>query len=102
MLASLPTWFWEEQFGMVLVEAMAAGVPVVASSARARSPRSSGAGARRYVAPGDWVGLAGRARRAAARAPRPTSCATRERVRRLSTAAAADRLAGAYQRLLAD
>src|SRR5207248_1174588 len=32
VLASLPTWSWEEQFGMVLAEAMAARVPIVASS----------------------------------------------------------------------
>jgi glycosyltransferase involved in cell wall biosynthesis len=35
VLASLPVWFWEEQFGMVLAEAVAARVPIVASSSGA-------------------------------------------------------------------
>lgn len=34
-LPSLPTPYWEEQFGMVLVEAMACGVPIVASASGA-------------------------------------------------------------------
>ena len=35
VLASLPTRFWEEQFGMVLAEAMAAGLPIVAAESGA-------------------------------------------------------------------
>src|SRR5262249_32691510 len=35
VLASLPVWSWEEQLGMVLVEAMASGVPVLASTSGA-------------------------------------------------------------------
>lgn len=35
VLASLPTPLWEEQFGMVLAEAMAAGVPIVAAASGA-------------------------------------------------------------------
>ena len=31
----LPRCFWEEQFGMVLAEAMAAGLPIVASASGA-------------------------------------------------------------------
>src|SRR5262249_5690732 len=34
-LGSIPTWSWEEQFGMVLAEAMAAGVPVVTTGSGA-------------------------------------------------------------------
>ena len=35
VLASLPIRLWEEQFGMVLAEALAAGAPIVASSSGA-------------------------------------------------------------------
>jgi glycosyltransferase involved in cell wall biosynthesis len=56
VLASLPTWSWEEQFGMVLAEAMAAGAPILASSSGA-IPEVAGARAR-YFVPGDWPALA--------------------------------------------
>ena len=55
VLASLPVWFWEEQFGMVLVEAIAAGLPIVASTSGA-IPEVVGDQAS-YFAPGDWIGL---------------------------------------------
>ncbi|MGD0198645.1 MAG: glycosyltransferase family 4 protein [Solirubrobacteraceae bacterium] len=56
VLASLPTWSWEEQFGMVLAEAMQAGRPIIASSSGA-IPEVAGSSAR-YFSPGDWPGLA--------------------------------------------
>jgi glycosyltransferase involved in cell wall biosynthesis len=56
VLASLPIWSWEEQFGMVLAEAMAAGTPIVASGSGA-IPEVAGPGAR-YFTPGDWPALA--------------------------------------------
>ena len=56
VLGSLPVWFWEEQFGMVLVEAMAAGLPVLASSSGAIP--EVGGDAFTYFSPGDWLGLA--------------------------------------------
>jgi glycosyltransferase involved in cell wall biosynthesis len=100
VLASLPTWSWEEQFGMVLAEAMASGVPVIASSSGA-IPEVAGTAAA-YFSPGDWRGLArilalelasgeGSARAAAARG----------RASELSTEAAAARIAAAYDELLA-
>ncbi len=46
VLASLPTLYWEEQFGMVLAEAMAAHVPVARGRRAARSRRSSAGTAR--------------------------------------------------------
>ncbi len=56
VLASLPTRHWEEQFGMVLVEAMAAHVPIVAASSGA-IPEVVGESGELFP-PGDWVGLA--------------------------------------------
>ncbi len=96
VLGSLPVWSWEEQFGMVLVEAMACGVPILASSSGA-IPEVVGESARLF-APGDWVALAGRLRDALAD-PRPHAVAEPERVERFSAAAAAARLADAYDTL---
>jgi glycosyltransferase involved in cell wall biosynthesis len=56
VLGSLGTPVWEEQFGMVLAEAMAAGVPILASTSGA-IPEVLG-GQARLFAPGDWPGLA--------------------------------------------
>jgi glycosyltransferase involved in cell wall biosynthesis len=95
VLASLPTRFWEEQFGMVLAEAIAAGLPIVASASGA-IPEVAGAAAR-YFAAGDWIGLADTlsemlAQRHAALADAPA--------RRYDSQAAAARLASAYEELL--
>jgi glycosyltransferase involved in cell wall biosynthesis len=100
VLASLPTPTWEEQFGMVLVEAMAAGIPIVASTCGA-IPEVAGPSAD-YFAPGDWLGLA----RLLAEGPLSRPPGTRvehpaERLRRFSSTAAAGRLAGAYESVLA-
>lgn len=93
--------FWEEQFGMVLPEAMAAGLPILASRSGA-IPEVTEASAALFD-PGDWMGLA----RALAEGPLARPPAARvehpaELVRRYSTAAAAERLASAYERVLAD
>jgi glycosyltransferase involved in cell wall biosynthesis len=96
VLASLPVWSWEEQFGMVLVEAMACGVPVLAASSGAIPEVLGDAG--RLFSPGDWVGLAALMRDALA-SPRLHSVADPERVERFSAAAAAERLAEAYSTL---
>jgi glycosyltransferase involved in cell wall biosynthesis len=98
-LGDVPRFFWEEQFGMVLAEAMAAGLPIVASSSGA-IPEVAGDSAE-YFVPGDWPELA----RVLAEGPLARSPGERvdhpaERVREFSTEAAAERLAAAYDRLL--
>jgi glycosyltransferase involved in cell wall biosynthesis len=93
VLASLTIPLWEEQFGMVLAEALAAGVPVIASTSGA-IPEVVGRGAT-LVAPGDWIGIAAGIRDAPAEAHHP------ELVERYSLPAAAARLAAAYDRVLA-
>jgi glycosyltransferase involved in cell wall biosynthesis len=99
VLASLPTRLWEEQFGMVLAEAMAAGLPIVASSSGA-IPEVVGPDGR-YFTPGDWLGLA----RALAEGPLARPAGTRvdypaERLAPFSSTVAAGRLAAAYERVL--
>jgi glycosyltransferase involved in cell wall biosynthesis len=101
VLASLPTRFWEEQFGMVLAEAMAAHVPVVASTSGA-IPEVLGAHGRMF-APGDWVGLArALADGPLAGAPGQRAAPERERERLFSAEAAASRLRGVYDELIAE
>jgi glycosyltransferase involved in cell wall biosynthesis len=56
VLGSEPTWSWEEQFGMVLVEALAAHIPVIAAASGAIPEVLDGNAT--LFAPGDWVGLA--------------------------------------------
>ena len=95
VLASLPTKTWEEQFGMVLVEAMAAGTPVVTTTSGA-IPEVVGSDAD-LVAPGDWMALA----RTLQNGPLARPPATRRdvdpaRLERFSTMAAAQRLRAAY------
>jgi glycosyltransferase involved in cell wall biosynthesis len=91
VLASLPVWHWEEQFGLVLAEAMAAGVPIVAAASGAIPEVLAGHGT--LIRPGDWLGIA----RAIAAPPEP---APRELAERYSAAAAAERIAAAYDRVL--
>jgi glycosyltransferase involved in cell wall biosynthesis len=94
VLASLATWSWEEQFGMVLAEAMAAGTPIVASSSGA-IPEVAGDYAR-YVSPGDWVTLAERLQEILSDEAQPVAQAGGL----YSTDAAAARLAAAYDFVL--
>jgi glycosyltransferase involved in cell wall biosynthesis len=99
VLASLPTPRWEEQFGMVLAEAMAASLPIVASSSGA-IPEVLGASGRLF-APGDWLGLARRLSEGPLSNPPGTRVEyPRELLARYSSTAAAERLASAYARVL--
>lgn len=92
--------FWEEQFGFVLAEALASGLPIVASSSGA-IPEVVDGNAELFT-PGDWMGIASilaagpLSRPPAERVEHPA-----EIVRRYSTEAAAERLAAAYDRVLA-
>jgi glycosyltransferase involved in cell wall biosynthesis len=92
VLASLPTKGWEEQFGMVLIEAMATGTPVIACASGAIPEVLGGAGT--LVEPGDWRGIA-RALADGPGAPAPAGL-----LDRFSVGAAAERTGAAYARVL--
>jgi glycosyltransferase involved in cell wall biosynthesis len=99
-LGDVPRCFWEEQFGLVFAEAMAAGLPIVTTTSGAIPEVVGDSG--EYFAPGDWMELA---RKLAAgplsRPPGERVAHPSERVRRYSTTAMAERLADAYDRVLA-
>ena len=96
----VPRAFWEEQFGLVLAEAMGAGLAIVTTTNGAIPEVLAGTSAQ-LVAAGDWMGIA-RALAAGplGRAPGERVDYPQELVRRYSTTAAAERLAAAYDRLL--
>jgi glycosyltransferase involved in cell wall biosynthesis len=96
VLGSLAVPLWEEQFGMVLAEAMAAGVPVLASASGAIPEVLGGQG--QLFRPGDWPELARLLREQVLAAP-----PRREGydVSAYTLEAAAGRLRAAYERVLA-
>jgi glycosyltransferase involved in cell wall biosynthesis len=99
VLASLPRRGWEEQFGMVLAEAMASGTAIVAGRSGAISEVVGDQAA--LFEPGDWFGLAKALLDGPlSRAPGQRVPHDAERIALFSLPAAADRLASAYQRLL--
>jgi glycosyltransferase involved in cell wall biosynthesis len=99
-LFDIPRAFWEEQFGLVLAEAMAAGLDIVASNSGAIPDVVGPDGC--YFPPGHWMGLA---RRLVAgplsRAPGERVVHDPQRVALYSIDAAAERLAAAYDEVLA-
>ena len=96
----VPRGFWEEQFGMVLAEAMASGLDVFAGRSGAIPEVLGGAGT--LVMPGDWFAIAEAlaygplARRPGDRVPYPVDL-----LERYSAEAAAERLAGTYREVAA-
>jgi glycosyltransferase involved in cell wall biosynthesis len=100
VLASLPVWFWEEQFGMVLAEAVAARLPVIAAASGAIPEVLRGQAP--TFPPGDWVSLAQLlASGPLSRAPGERVSYDPELASAYSGRAYADRLASAYERVLA-
>ena len=99
VLASLPVWFWEEQFGMVLAEAAAARLPVIASASGAIPDVLRGQAP--TFPPGDWTELARLlASGPLARPPAERVEYDREFLELYSGRAYAERLADAYERVL--
>ena len=97
---AIPRAFWEEQFGLVLAEAMSAGLDIVATTSGAIPEVLSGTGAP-LVAPGDWLGIArALASGALTRPPAERVAYPPATVERYSAKAAAVRLASAYNELL--
>lgn len=98
-LLDLPRSFWEEQFGYVLAEAMAAGLDIVASDSGAIPEVLGGQGA--LVAAGDWMGIARHlAAGALSRPPGARVTYPDALLERYSVQAMAARLGGAYDALL--
>lgn len=100
VLASLPIWSWEEQFGMAMLEAMFAGVPVLASTSGAIPEVTRGTAT--LFAPGDWIGLAAALERGPLAAPpdSPLRVPLPPELEVYSGRRAAERLAEAYERVL--
>lgn len=95
-----PRFFWEEQFGMVFAEAMAAGLDIITTDSGAIPEVLEGHGS--LVPAGDYIGMA----EALWRGPLSRSPGTRvaypkDLVTLYGAEAAAARLAAAYDRVLA-
>ena len=97
----IPRAFWEEQFGFVFVEAMAAGLDIVATTNGAIPEVLQGQGT--LVPAGDYIGMARALAAGALSRPAGTRVAyPAELLQHYSVGAFADRLATAYDRVLAD
>ena len=98
VLASLPTMYWEEQFGMVLIEAMAAHLPIVAAASGA-IPEVVGSSGTLFSS-GDYIGLADALEDGPlARPPGTRVSPEAGRLERFASGAAAARLRDAYEAL---
>jgi glycosyltransferase involved in cell wall biosynthesis len=98
-LFDIPRAFWEEQFGMVLAEAMAARLDILAAASGAIPEVLQGQGT--LFACGDWPGLARQLAEGPLRRPPGERVSyPADLVQRYSTTAMAGRLAVAYDRVL--
>jgi len=96
----VPRVFWEEQFGLVLAEAMAAGLAIISTTSGA-IPEVLADTPAELLAPGDWMGIASALAAGPLREPPGKRVAyPEEALQRYSTAAAAARLTGVYDELL--
>jgi len=99
VLPSLPTQGWIEQFGYVLAEALACGVPVIGSDTGA-IPEVVGDGSRIYPA-GDASALADRILQVSKRPHAALAAAARARaVKLFSSEKLASDLSGFYEEVL--
>lgn len=99
VLASLPTMYWEEQFGMVIAEALASRLPVIAADSGAIPEVLDGEGA--LFPAGDWLGLSRELEVGPLSTPPGTrSAGAPELVARYSSDEAAGRLSAAYEEVL--
>ena len=100
ILPSIPVHFWQEQFGMVLLEAMASGLPVISTFSGSIPEVVGDAGV--LIQPNDPVSIYGEVRKLAGD---PAYCqklglAARERVEReFDTGKIAGRIASVYEEL---
>ena len=98
-LFGVPRAFWEEQFGMVLAESMAAGLDILAAESGAIGEVLQGEGA--LFPSGDWPRLAKMLRSGPlSREPGERVAYPPSLVNHYSVTAMAERLAGAYDRVL--
>jgi glycosyltransferase involved in cell wall biosynthesis len=98
-LLDRPRIFWEEQFGMVIPEALAAGLPVIASRCGAIPEVLGSEGA--YFPPGDWFALATRLAEGPLSRPPDTRAVYDPRlIESFSNREAGRRLTDAYRGLL--
>ena len=94
----IPRAFWEEQFGMVLAEAMASGLDILAADSGAISEVLDSGGT--LFSPGDWPRLVGLLRDGPlARPPAERVTYDPELLEHYSVGAMAKRLAAAYDRV---
>ena len=98
VLASLPVWHWEEQFGMVLAEARVSGTPVITTRSGV-IPEVVGSSAT-LIDPGDWVALARELAEGPLNTPPVVHAIDPHFADVYSIEAYADRLRAAYTRVL--
>ena len=98
VLASLPVWHWEEQFGMVLAEALVSGTPVITTRSGV-IPDVVGSSAT-LIDPGDWVALARELAEGPLNAPPVAPAIDPHFADVYSIEAYANRLRAAYTRVL--